>query len=209
MDSSAEAASRALRAVRFEPATTTVFVVTSAVTALSLFVPGMLTLLERTPAAASGEGWRIVTPFFVERGGAAEIALNLVTLAVVGTLAERAWGSRAWLVFYLFGGIVGEIAGLAWKPTGAGSSVAMLGLVGACATLLLRRRPSPALTVLGALILVAGVVLTFLRNLHGPPILAEALAACFMPSVTRGAAGSRRVLTPRSPDPSSTTARRG
>ncbi|HTQ07624.1 MAG TPA: rhomboid family intramembrane serine protease [Polyangiaceae bacterium] len=164
----------------FEPATSVVFVVTSAVTALSLFVPSVLAALERTPAAGAGEPWRLVTALFVERGGAAEIALNLVTLAVVGTLAERAWGSRAWLVFYLFGGVVGEIAGLAWKPVGAGSSVAMLGLAGGCATLLLRRRTSPLLVLLGALLLAAGAVLTYLRNLHGPPLLAEALAACFL-----------------------------
>jgi rhomboid protease GluP len=134
----------------------------------------------RTPAALTGEGWRVVTPIFVERGGARELTLNLVTLAVVGTLVERVWGSRAWLVFYLFGGIVGEIAGLAWKPSGAGSSVAMLGLLGGSATWLLRYRPSRALVALGALLLVTGVVLTFLRNLHGPPLLAEALAACFL-----------------------------
>jgi len=172
----------ARRPWRLEPATTTVFVVTSALTAVSLFVPSVLPALMRTPAALTGEGWRVVTPLFVERGGAGEITLNLVTLAVVGTLVERVWGSRAWLVFYLFGGIIGEIAGLAWKPTGAGSSVALLGLLGGSATWLLRYRPSRLFVVLGALLLVAGAVLTFLRNLHGPPLLAEALAACFMTS---------------------------
>lgn len=170
----------ARRPFRLEPATAVVFVLTSAVTAVSLFVPSVLPALLRTPAAMTGEGWRVVTPLFVERGGAAEITLNLVTLAVVGTLVERVWGSRAWLVFYLFGGIVGEIAGLAWKPTGAGSSVALLGLVGGSATWLLRYRPSRALVALGVALLVAGAVLTFLRNLHGPPLLAEALAACFL-----------------------------
>jgi rhomboid protease GluP len=176
-----------------EPATTSVFVLTGAVTLVSLFVPSVLPALMRTPAALAGESWRIVTPIFVERGGAAEIALNLVTLALLGTLVERVWGSRAWLVFYLFGGIVGEIAGLAWKPSGAGSSVALMGLLGGSATWLLRYRPSRALGALGALLLVAGAALTFLRNLHGPPLLAEALAACFL--VTRA-------------DPSSTAAHR-
>jgi membrane associated rhomboid family serine protease len=165
---------------RLEPATTTVFVLTSAVTAVSLFVPSVLPALMRTPAALAGEGWRIVTPLFVERGGAGEITLNLLTLAVVGTLVERVWGSRAWVVFYAFGGIVGEIAGLAWKPIGAGSSVAILGLLGGAATWLLRYRPSRLFVALGVLLLVAGAVLTFVRNLHGPPLLAEALAACFM-----------------------------
>ncbi len=176
--STTRAAARAR--LRLEPATTIVFVLTSAITVASLFAPSVLPALMRTPAALTGEGWRIVTPLFVERGGAGEITLNLAALAVVGTLVERAWGSRAWLVFYVFGGIVGEIAGLAWKPLGAGSSVAVLGLLGGTATWLLRGRPSRLLVALGAVLLVAGVVLTFLRNLHGPPLLAEALAACFL-----------------------------
>ncbi len=163
-----------------KPATSVVFALTSALTVVSLFVPSVLPALMRTPAALTGEGWRLVTPIFVERGGAPEIALNLVTLAVVGTLVERVWGSRAWLVFYLFGGMVGEIAGLAWKPVGAGSSVAMLGLLGGATTWLLRYRPSRPWVALGVLLLAGGGVLTFLRNLHGPPLLAEALAACFM-----------------------------
>jgi rhomboid protease GluP len=160
------------------PATTAVFIVTSVLTGLSLVNPCVLRALMRSPRVLQGEVWRLVTPLFVERGGVAEITLNLVTLALVGTVAERLWGSRRWLDIYIAGGVSGEFAGLAWKPLGAGSSVALFALVGACALAVVRRRmPWPLLTLL---VVVTGAALTALKNLHGPPLLVgAALAAVF------------------------------
>jgi rhomboid protease GluP len=158
-----------------EPATTGVLVLTSTLTALSIVNPNVLRALMRTPEALEGEVWRLVTPLFVERGGWPEITLNLVTLALVGAITERLWGSRRWLWFYFAGGLSGELAGLAWRPLGTGSSVAMLGLFGACAIALVRRRgPWPLLTVL---VVLTGVTLTALKNLHGPPLLVGAAVA--------------------------------
>jgi rhomboid protease GluP len=88
--------------------------------------------LERTPAIVrSNEWWRLITPIFINRVDAAEIGINLVNLAPLGALAERLLGPKTWLLVYLIAGLVGEAAGLAWKPVGAGSSVAFLGLLGA------------------------------------------------------------------------------
>jgi rhomboid protease GluP len=166
-------ASRSLRA----PAATCVFVVTASLTAASLARPGLLLALRRSPAILEGELWRLVTALFVERGGSLEITVNLVTLALFGPLTERAWGSRRWLLLYLSSGITGELAGLAWRPIGAGSSVAFCGLLGASATWLFRHRARWPLFSLALLVVVAGAALTGLRNLHGPPILVGVVVA--------------------------------
>lgn len=180
MDAVAElAVARPERGARsVAPATSAVFIVTAVLTGLSLVNPCVLRALMRSPRILDGEVWRLVTALCVERGGVAEITLHLVTLAVVGTVAERLRGSRRWLDIDVAGGVSGEFGGLAWKPLGAGSSVAMLALAGACALAVVRRRaPWPLLT---ALVVVTGVALTALQNLHGPPLLVgAALAAVF------------------------------
>jgi len=150
---------------------------TALITGASLLYPGILLALQRSPAAlGAAQVWRFITPLFVERGGWKEIAFNLVSLLAVGVLAERLWGKRRWVIFYLTGGVTGQACGLAWRPIGAGSSVAMCGLLGACAVWALPRRAS-WLAVLAGLAIVMGVVLTIMHNLHGPPLLAGALAA--------------------------------
>src|SRR5262249_40872012 len=99
---------------------------------------------------------------------------------VVGTVAERAWGHGWWLGFYLLGAVVGEVAGLAWKPVGAGSSVAVCGLLGSVAVWLLARVATwPGR--FGAVVIVGGaLLLTARHDLHGPPILAGALVAVLL-----------------------------
>ena len=84
------------------------------------------------------------------------------------------------LLIYVVSGFVGEVAGLAWKPYGAGASVAGAGLLGALALwLAAKNRTTPAL--FGALVILGGaVVLTILKDLHGPPILAGAALAGLM-----------------------------
>jgi rhomboid protease GluP len=157
-----------------------VLLLTAAVTGLQAVVPGLLGALQRTPAALSGEYWRLISPIIINRGGWKEITVNLLGLAVVGALVEGTWGRRPWPIFYLTGAIVGEGAGLAWRPYGAGSSVAICGLLGALAIWLLGRVEARAGRLCGAAILLGGLVLTGLRNLHGPPLLAGASVAGFM-----------------------------
>ena len=151
---------------------------TALITGASLLYPGILLALQRSPAAlGAGQVWRFITPLFVERGGWKEIAFNLVSLIAVGVLAERLWGKRRWVIFYLTGGVTGQACGLAWRPIGAGSSVAVCGLLGACAFWALPRRTSWLAVLAGMLTIVMGVVLTVMHNLHGPPLLVGALAA--------------------------------
>jgi rhomboid protease GluP len=84
---------------------------------------------------------------------------------------ERIFGGRRWLVLYFAAGVTGEIAGFAWKPRGAGSSVAICGLVGALGAWLLRNS-SPIQSRFGGVVILTGAaILTALRDLHGPPLL--------------------------------------
>jgi rhomboid protease GluP len=154
-------------------ATSVVLSITVLVTGLQWMIPGLPQLMQRSPAVlTSGEWWRLITAMFINRTDSAELILNLVALLAVGALVERCWGSRRWLLFYFVGGLIGESAGLAWKPTGMGSSVAVCGLLGALAVWLLIRARSARTRIAGAAVILGGIGLTALQNLHGPPLLA-------------------------------------
>jgi rhomboid protease GluP len=147
--------------------------ITALLTALQGTFPGLPQIMERSPAVrSSGEWWRLITPIFINRTDSPELIVNLAALLVVGTVVERTWGSRRWLLFYFVGGLVGECAGLAWRPTGMGPSVAVCGLLGALASWHLYRATSSRARVAAAVPLLGGIGLTVLRNLHGPPLLA-------------------------------------
>jgi len=99
-------------------------VVTSAIVVAS---PTALAHLERTPAGSNGEWWRTLTSLFTQdsAGGAAS---NLLFMLALGVVAEQVTTRWRWLAAYLVAGIVGELVGYAWQPTGAGNSVAVCGL---------------------------------------------------------------------------------
>ena len=85
----------------------------------------------------SGQIWRLVTPIFLH-GGMWHIAMNSAYLMYVGPLLEGFMGSRRFLAFYLFTGIVGNI--FSWigqcqiehsAVAGIGASTSLFGLTGA------------------------------------------------------------------------------
>ena len=55
--------------------------------------------------------------FTTEAGS--QIAFNFTAIAIVGTIVERIFGTGRWVILYFVAGIIGQIAGLYWKPTGA------------------------------------------------------------------------------------------
>lgn len=119
-----------------------VLVATSAVSILGFVYPEIFMALEREPGVlGAGEWWRLLTPLLVHDGGWLHLLSNAAALVIVGIPIERLFGRRCWLVLYLAGGLMGELAGYAWQPEGAGNSVAVLGLVGGLlAALLLKRQ---------------------------------------------------------------------
>lgn len=167
----------------FPIATVSVLLITAAVTGLQFPFPGILAALRRRPGALTdGEGWRLVTPLFVHADGWSQIIVNFISIAAAGVAVERLYGSLRWPVLYFIPGIVGEVAGFAWQPTGAGASFGAAGLFGGLLAWLLLRGgwvPWPA-RVWGPIWLVIAVVLIVVRDPHGPPIIAGAVIGTLM-----------------------------
>ena len=62
-------------------ATGVVLSITAFVTGLQWIVPGLPQLMQRSPAVlTTGEWWRLITAFFINRTDSAELILNLVAL---------------------------------------------------------------------------------------------------------------------------------
>jgi membrane associated rhomboid family serine protease len=81
--------------------------------------------------------WTIGTYMFVH-GGFWHLALNMYTLWLFGPRVERKWGTREFLRFYLFCGLGGWFAHLAFIPGDAlllGASAAVFGVMLAYASL--------------------------------------------------------------------------
>jgi membrane associated rhomboid family serine protease len=151
--------------------TLAVFTVTAIATALTFAYPHLIAALERTPTMlAHYEWWRFITPVLINPEGWLQIVANAVGLLVLGAIVEREFNSSRWLAIYFFSAIVGEIAGYAWKPNGAGSSVGVSGLLGAVGALLLVAE-APQARVGAFVILLGAATLAWFRDLHGPPIL--------------------------------------
>jgi rhomboid protease GluP len=156
-------------------ATTSVLAVTGALTALQFAFPELVSLLERTPIGIrQNQWWRLITPLFVHPEGWKQIAFNFPSILVLGVLVERLFGSWRWLILYFVSGFIGELAGYAWKPVGAGASVAGAGLLGALAVWLIRESRSAQAATGGVIIVVGGAILATMRDIHGLPILAGA-----------------------------------
>jgi rhomboid protease GluP len=165
-----------MRRDRIPRTTLVVLFITSSTTVLGLVYPGFVGVVQRTPSVyEGGEWWRLVSPVLVNPEGWPQIVSNGVTLAAVGTVAEFFWSVRAWLAFYLLGTVSGEIAGLAWRPVGAGSSVAVCGLLGAVAAALWHEVATIPARVGAAVIVAGAVLLAHWHDLHGPPLLLAAL----------------------------------
>lgn len=158
-------------------------------TTLQFFFPILLLFLQRdTTRFVNGEWWRLVTPLFVQDGGVTGAIFNLVTLFLVGSVAEEIWGKRNTLVLFFVGGIIGEIAGFVWQPIGAGNSIANFSLAASIAIACLTRHSSRLVLVASGLALGADVVLLALRNIHGAAALAGALSALVLTHTDRSLA---------------------
>lgn len=83
------------------------------------------------PLTTGGQWWRLLTSTFVHIGFF-HIAMNMWVLWDIGRFMERLLGPGGFLVMYLFAGLTGSLASLAWNPflVSAGASGAVFGLYG-------------------------------------------------------------------------------
>ncbi len=149
-------------------ATLSLFVAIGIPTTLQFFFPYILTLFRRdTVAFLAGDWWRVITPLFVQDGGVSGSIFNLVSLLIVGSIAERLWGSRRWLIIFFVSGVLCEIIALAWQPVGAGNSGANFALAGSVAVVCLTRNPLRLERIFAVVVLATGMLLLMLHDIHG------------------------------------------
>lgn len=147
-------------------------------TILQFYFPAILQMLERDHTQfLAGDWWRIITPLFVQDGGVSGSIFNIVSLVLVGSVAEKLWGSQRWLIIFFAGGILSEIVGFAWQPIGAGNSVANFSLAASIAVLCLALTGPRAIRVMAILALGVGLILLLINDIHGPAMLLGVLIA--------------------------------
>jgi hypothetical protein len=130
----------------------------------------------------------------VQDGGLSGSIFNLVSLVLVGSVAERLWDRQRWLVIFFAGGILSQIVGFAWQPVGAGNSIANFSLAASIAILCLVRNTSRVGQGMAILSLGAGVILLFLKDIHGPAMMIGAVIALILSRLDRPRLKSERSL---------------
>jgi rhomboid protease GluP len=143
--------------------------------AAQLRFPSLLSLSERSPMVERGQVWRLLTAPWFQDGGLSGTMLNLILLVAIGWAAESELKRRCWIGAYVFGGLAGGVAGLAWQPIGAGNSIAVLGVAGALFAARMLRAESPRQRLHRAWPLFVCLLMAGLRDIHGLAALAGAL----------------------------------
>ena len=145
---------------------------------LQFAFPQITDVLARRPdLELEGQWWRVVTAVAAQDGGLVGAIFNLVVLAVVTTLGERAWGRWRMLVLFLVPSIVLNLLAIFWNAPGGGSSFASDGLLlSMCALGILGssggRVSRQWIFVFGAVVpLTAAIVLVIANDAHGVAML--------------------------------------
>ncbi|HIP18428.1 MAG TPA: rhomboid family intramembrane serine protease [Sulfurovum sp.] len=88
-----------------------------------------------------GEWWRLFTAMFLH-GGMTHILMNMFSLYLIGRGLEMYFDKRAYVIIYLFSGLLGGLASLYMHPqsVGVGASGAIFGVFGALAGFFLAHR---------------------------------------------------------------------
>jgi membrane associated rhomboid family serine protease len=141
---------------------------------------GLFLAVRRDPdALMAGQVWRLISPVLVQPDPLTSVIGLGVLAAVVGVAAERTFGSGRFLVLLAAGALAGHSIGEWWQPYSGGVSVAFCGPLGAMAVYVLLTRIRRHFVVAGV-VLVGAVVLSVITDIHGPAILAGAVAGFFL-----------------------------
>ena len=169
---------------RVPPGTAAFITIAVFIAAVQELHPEWLGLAERDPVRiAAGEWWRVITALFAYDDGPVQKLGIVFGVLVLGIVAERKIGTVEWLLIAFVSGLAGQIVGLWWQPFGAGSSVAVAGLLGATGVWLAWPKTSlPWFARIGAVVILGlAIYLVAMRDIHGPPIfVGAALCALFL-----------------------------
>jgi rhomboid protease GluP len=94
-----------------------------------------------SPHTTDGQWWRLVTAMFLH-GGLTHLVFNMYALYSFGRLAERLYGTRAFLGIYLLAGVAGSCGTLLFysRSVSVGASGAIFGIMGALVAFLVTDR---------------------------------------------------------------------
>ena len=139
---------------------------------LQFAFPSIGIALSRQPSLElHGQWWRVLTAIAAQDGGLIGAIFNLLVVAAVVTLSERAWGRWRTVVLFLAPSIVLNVLAVAWNAAGGGSSFASDGLLlSMCALGVLTPR-RPLIIVCAGIAIAAGVVLVVANDAHGVAML--------------------------------------
>lgn len=141
---------------------------------LALVVPSLLHDLRRSPGSITfdDQWWRVVTSVLVQDRGFVGTLLNLVVLAVVLVLADAVWGSaRMFAVFGACHVLFALLATYMFPSSGAGSSGATIALASSVGGVVAVLDPKWRESILAGVMVVAGIALLALQDIHGVAIL--------------------------------------
>lgn len=82
------------------------------------------------PDLLRGEWWRLLSTCFVH-AGLLHVLVNMLMLAALGSVSERLWGWKRFLVIYLGSGFAGSVAAMALHPAENGAATILVGASGA------------------------------------------------------------------------------
>jgi membrane associated rhomboid family serine protease len=163
------------------PALTVTAVVIATVAAIAQFAtPAIVPLLQRDPVGlAHGQWWRLVTPLAVQTLGWYQVLANLVTLAIVGLVAEWLLGRLRWIALFAVGTLGGQVAAYAWHEPGGGDSIAICGLAaGVVVALLVHPSPIPRWAADPVIYYIAALTGWGLRGAVGAGVCFVAAVVC-------------------------------
>lgn len=110
------------------------------------------------PFIDDGQYWRLLTAAFLHFGPT-HLAVNMLSLYVIGTSLEQALGKVRYAAVYLLAGVGASLAAYIITPNSlvAGASGAVFGLLGGAGVLMVRNRANlrPLLSILALNILIS------------------------------------------------------
>lgn len=106
---------------------------------------------------SAGEWWRIITSQYLHVYFP-HLVFNMTALLLLGAPLERAFGSVRFALLYAISGSIGQVVGIVAAPAlvSSGASQAVMGVAGAAAVTLFRRRGAGAY-LLTVLLVVVGI----------------------------------------------------